>query len=335
MRDETANISKSYIYIYINTVKRTTQRATQYAPVGYIPQALGLRIGMALRLNPYNAMQLARIFNFIACLGIYIASLMLIPHAKTLVAIIASIPTVCFVSSSVMADGLTIALPTLLTAMALRAIDTDAPMRTPTIASITIISAMICYIKVLYLVPLLIVLVLPHYILPLRRKIYMLSALTLVFISYMIWRHSFGSVAYLANYQDNLHYAIRHPLHIIFSVAINIAMGWNNLMPDNSYITVIAILLITMTSAPLFIDASRTKQSIITARSFISKNRYLFVVIFGALLAWTLTYGFIALTWNNLSNIGSHGYLEGVQGRHILPLLPLLTVTSVYSQEIE
>lgn len=254
---------------------------------------------------------------------------MLIPHAKTLVAIIASIPTVCFVSSSVMADGLTIALPTLLTAMALRAIDTDAPMRTPTIASITIISAMICYIKVLYLVPLLIVLVLPHYILPLRRKIYMSSTLAIAFISYMIWRHFFGSVAYLANYQENLYYAIRHPLHITSSVAINIIVGWRNLMPADSCTTVIAVLLITITSVPLFININRTKHDSLT--SFISKNRYLFVAILGAVLAWALTYGFMALTWNNLSAIGAHGFLEGVQGRHALPLFPLLTVTSVYT----
>lgn len=253
---------------------------------------------------------------------------MLIPHAKTLVAIIASIPTVCFVSSSVMADGLTIALPTLLTALALRAIDADAPMKTPTIVSITVISAMICYIKVLYLVPLLIVLVLPHYIFPLRKKIYMSSTLTIVFISYMIWRHFFGSVAYLANYQENLHYAGQHFLHVTSAIAINIIAGWGNLIPDNSYITVITVLLVTMTSIPLFININYKTT---TFTQFISKNRYLFVAIFGAVLAWALTYGFMALTWNNLSAIGAHGFLEGVQGRHALPLFPLLTVTSVYT----
>lgn len=307
---------------------RNANRATQYAPIGYIPQALGLRIGISLQANPYQAMQLARACNFVACLALYIAAIVLIPRMKVLMALIASIPTVCFISSSIMADGLTIALPALLTALAIHVIDANARMTATVFVVVTVISAMICYIKVLYLVPLLLILVLPEHIFSLKRKLCMSGILLLIFITYALWRHQFSATAYTTNYQNNMSYIIHHPLNTISVILINFVTGWWNLIPMNATIMVFGILLITISISPFLINRKVVEPR--TFVTFIAEHRYLIVTLLGAMLAWALTYAFMALTWNDLTTVGAHGFLAGVQGRHALPLFPLLAVTGIY-----
>lgn len=308
-----------------------TPRATQYTPFAYIPQAIGLKVGLSFGLSPYASMQIARLSNYFICLALFVASVVLLPRAKMIMVVIASIPAVCFVSSSLMLDGFMIALASIITSFALQAADSGRTMTRGTFIAVLISAVLLCYIKVIYLVPLLLVFVLPNRVLSLKRKISMGLTLGLVFISYLLWSRRFGSVGYLADYSANVSYVVRHPLHFIICIIVNIAIGWKDLIPLDSATILVIALLIVMSIGPLMKEDSQHEHSCPeSAASFLSYYRYVIVSAVGALFAWAIVYAFDALTWNDLPSLGAYGYLEGVQGRYILPLLPLLAVSGFY-----
>ena len=312
---------------YVNDMPRSMQ----YSPISYIPQAIGMRIGFALRSSPYRTLQFARLANYLICMALFIASIILLPRAKILAVLIASIPTVCFISSSMMPDGFMTALAMFITALALRTIVADTAMGKAPLIAVTVAAALLCCIKVLYLVPLLLVFVLPHHVLALRRKIYMAATLFLTFVAYLVWSKLFSGILYRGNYNDNLRYASHHPIRCITLIVMNIVNGWRDLIPADSSAMIIAIPLIVISIAPLLTGTIRRVPLSEGFIPFAIRHRYAIVTVAGALLAWILVYAFIALTWNDVTVLGSHGYVIGVQGRYALPLFPLLAVPSIYT----
>ncbi|KAA8816510.1 DUF2142 domain-containing protein [Bifidobacterium callitrichos] len=313
-----------------------TPRATQYPLFGYIPQAIGLKIGLMLRLSPYVSMQLARLSNYLVCLTLFVISILLLPRAKMVMVVIAATPTVCFISSSVMLDGLMVALSAVITSFALHAANSDRSMTTGMFIGVIIIAALLCYIKAIYLVPLLLVFVLPEHVLSIKRKMCASLSLAIAFLSYILWSQKYSSMGYLANYSDNVSYVLQNPLRFIVCIIINVVADWRDLIPNDPSTIIIIAILVVMSMRPLldmrYIDSVFHSKSVFTV---VLNHRYLIVSVVGVLLAWFLVYAFEALTWNDLPSIGAYGHLEGVQGRYILPLLPLLTVSGLYDRGCE
>ena len=297
-----------------------TPRATQYSPVSYIPQALGLRMGLSLHENPYTALQLAHVTNYITCLLIFLVAIILSTKTKLLIVLIAILPTTCFASATVMPDGLLIALSSLLVAIITYSIDKNQRMKkTAYIAAISV-SVLLLTIKAVYLVPALLLFVLPSHILGIVHKIIYTTSLIVFFFIYLIWSRYFSGVAYRGNYEANLTYLKAHPLHLIASISANMILDCANLIAKSAinYASIIAITTI----AVIYFLQSKTRVT--ENGNLFSNHRYVICAIIGTTVAWFLIYLFIALTWNQLSDIGTFGHIEGVQGRYILPLLPLL-----------
>ncbi|WP_140445685.1 DUF2142 domain-containing protein [Bifidobacterium sp. UTCIF-37] len=313
-----------------------TPRATQYPLFGYVPQAIGLKVGLILNLSPYASMQLARLSNYVVCLTLFVISILLLPRAKMVMVVIAATPAVCFMSSSVMLDGLMVALSAVITSFALHAANSGRSMTTGMFIGVIIIAALLCYIKVIYLVPLLLVFVLPEHVLSIKRKACAALSLAIVFLSYIIWGQKYSSIGYLANYSNNVSYVLQNPLRFIVCIIVNVVADWRDLIPNDPSTIIIIAILVVMVMRPLFdmryIDSVFHSKSVFTV---VLNHRYLIVSVVGMLLAWFLVYAFEALTWNDLPSIGAYGHLEGVQGRYILPLLPLLTVSGLYGRGCE
>lgn len=87
-----------------------TNRSNAYFPLDYLPQAIGLKIAMLVNLPPYAQWQAARISNSIlyAIMGCF--AIALLPRWKSLMALLLVIPPVAFVASSLMIDGMIVAL---------------------------------------------------------------------------------------------------------------------------------------------------------------------------------------------------------------------------------
>lgn len=87
-----------------------TNRSNAYFPLDYLPQAIGLKIAMLMNLRPYAQWQAARISNSILYAIMGCIAIALLPRWKSLMALLLVIPPAAFVASSLMIDGMIVAL---------------------------------------------------------------------------------------------------------------------------------------------------------------------------------------------------------------------------------
>jgi hypothetical protein len=104
-----------------------------YAPVFYVPAALGLGLAHGLALSPYHAAILGRFCNIFAYLALGTAALLLAVQARALIFGVLTVPMSLNLAASLNQDGLFIATLCLAAALASRACVT--PARGPSAAA--------------------------------------------------------------------------------------------------------------------------------------------------------------------------------------------------------
>ena len=95
--------------------------AASYAPVGYVPQAIGMGIARVLGHSPLLGFYLGRLSNLIAAAVIVFFAIRVVPFGKPLLALVALVPMVVFETASLSPDALVLSGCILLLAMVLRA----------------------------------------------------------------------------------------------------------------------------------------------------------------------------------------------------------------------
>jgi len=103
-----------------STAWQTFTNTVQYPPVAYVPQALAIRVGEALDLGVLAQLELGRAFGLLAVAGILFAAIRLTPVGRLAFFAVALLPSVVGQAASFSADGVTIALCFLATALVLR-----------------------------------------------------------------------------------------------------------------------------------------------------------------------------------------------------------------------
>lgn len=107
---------------------QTFTNTVQYPPVAYVPQAVALRIGEALDLGVLAQLELGRAFGLLAVAGLLLAAVRLTPVGRLTFFAVGLLPSVVGQAAAFSADGVTIALCFLATALVLRwSLRTGAP----------------------------------------------------------------------------------------------------------------------------------------------------------------------------------------------------------------
>jgi uncharacterized membrane protein len=102
---------KEYIFQPLDPlVKDHREIGTTYSPVVYIPQAIGITIGKIFEASPLVMIWLGRLMNLFVWLVLIFMAIKVIPFGKWFVVALALNPLTVFLSASLSADVLTVAL---------------------------------------------------------------------------------------------------------------------------------------------------------------------------------------------------------------------------------
>ncbi|MBT1171736.1 DUF2142 domain-containing protein [Bifidobacterium sp. SO4] len=298
-------------------------RATQYMFVAYVPQAIGLDIGWSLGKSPYTTLQIARLCNFIFYLALGITSIALIPQCKWLATVILSLPASIFAASSLMTDGTFLAMSMLAVALILRIRERDVCVNMSSLVALCLVFGFLIFGKILYASAALLVLVFPSRVMSPRMKIRFVCCMAFFSFVYLIWGYVYSGGFFNVNYGVNREYAAHHILKTVVLVCNNIVFMPQTLVTSDIYSIGSVGLIICVWLVTHFYTRSSARQAY-SPREWISRYRYALASMISIGLSLVATVLFVALTWNDLEHTRAFGPLLGIQGRYILPLLPLL-----------
>lgn len=330
-------------------------RATQYTPVAYLPQALGLRLAWGRGSDPYTALQYSRLMNLASYLLMAGIAVALAPRGRPLLALAACLPASCYAASSVTTDGLFLAAVMLLVSLAMRAAEQRERMGIPTLTAICILSGFLILGKALYASCLLLVVALPRSVLPRRRRTVFLTWCMACLTAYLWWTTNYSGGYYNAGQTANAAHVLAHPLRGFTLLAANMLFLPRTLLAPTvaslgATLLILAAWLHALNATrphgtadgngpretvPQEGDPSHTgghmpegmHTAIARVRASASRDRYRIMAGLAALAALAMIVGFVALTWNDLTTLDPTGAIQGIQGRYLLPLLPLLAST--------
>jgi uncharacterized membrane protein len=122
-----------------------------YAPVAYLPQAIGMAIGTQLNTPPLVLLYLGRLFNLFAWIILVYWSIRLLPFNQWLFVLLALLPMSIFQAASLSADTTTNGLSFLLTSVFLRySFDDQAQLHRQQIFWIAVLAVLITLCKNVY-----------------------------------------------------------------------------------------------------------------------------------------------------------------------------------------
>ena len=190
-----------------------TNRSNAYFPLDYLPQAIGLKIAMLVNLLPYAQWQAARISNSIlyAIMGCF--AIALLPRWKSLMALLLVIPPVAFVASSLMIDGMIVALSACMVAAIAAAAEGKRLISLPHTAVLGVLAWALACEKLPYAFVAVAVLFLPSAVMTVRRKLEFVGiAAVLTGALYLPWSVLFGSSLAQVDVSHNVSVALSHPI---------------------------------------------------------------------------------------------------------------------------
>lgn len=300
-----------------------------YSPVPFIPQAAAMYAGRHLRLTVLGLVYAGRAANLSAWILLMYLSVRMVPAYKWLFVFLALMPLSLFQGASLSADAFTNAVSFLFTASVLRAASDKANLRTNLLA-VFLISIPLTMSKHAYFPLLLCFFLIPRSFFPsIRSYIAAFAILFIVNLSANLWWSS--KIGYLVvAYNHGLDVSPErqfslisaHPLQyaatFIRTIMRQLKLGWFTVvgklgwldtnMPEvfqRSYIFVLAGL--ALFGNPGTLTISRTKKALI-----------LTAIVSCVIVFSTSEY----LIWTPVGN----PYIDGLQPRYVIPLLPLLFI---------
>jgi uncharacterized membrane protein len=306
---------------------RTICNAT---PLGYLPQALGLRIGGLFRLNAASSFYLARITNLIASVAIVSSAIRIIPFGKILLLVIGLLPMTIQQFSSLSYDPLHISLSFLFLAQVLRRSNTPRPVDAGELATLAAIGLLAVNVKLGYAGLALLIFLIPQDKFGSRRRYWLWSTGFLVvnavvfaalYQFFMRDSASSGTGAGISgvNAAGQVSHVIGSPRNF-FMVFVNTVYGNMNFylesflfkpgwliqsLPPLWYLFVIAGMVMLVRNETEDVDLTRRQRYVLLLVFLVN----VLAVFFSLYIGWT--------------RVGD-GIVQGVQGRYLLGVFPLL-----------
>lgn len=295
----------------------------QYPPLSYIPQAVGIKVGMIWGVQPVDAQLMARYLNLLAYIIIIALSIIIIPRGKWFIASIGILPTSLFLASSLSADSLNIAWNILFVSYIVRLYMQRKKATLKQKLIVFVLGIGLFMLKVAYVPILIIMLALKSNVMkPKTKWLLFLSIVLLGTIMYVIWSSSWSSLnalvdtsAQMSLIVDNIHKAI---IAILLNIFYLPQMLLNQHIMYIVFAAILVVLLITHISRVRILKPKSLLE-------FIAVYRLQLLGIVALVGSLSLTYAALLLTWTNISEYGWLN-IQGFQGRYMVPLLPLLVI---------
>ena len=300
----------------------------QYPFLSYIPQASGMFIANILGFSVNTQIQFARFFNFMFYLFIVALSIYLIPRAKWLFVVLGLLPTSLFLASSLSADSITIAFAFLITAVVFRFRTYKTKLTLVQKNVLLFLFIPMFLLKFAYAPICLLIFLIPDKILNLKSKLIISTVSVIIgLILYIIFSYWTGLNvrSTIPSLHDNITYIIQHFGLAFLGILINV-LYLPMLIIDNStnrylVLSIIIGAIIYKSNQHLF------KKKLDTFYDLLKYYKPVIISLIVAMLSMGLTYAALMASFNDVRGNG-FVFIDGFQGRYVLPILPLLA--SIY-----
>ena len=313
--------------------KTFPSRANQYFPLVYLPQGIGVWIGLHTGLSPYNVWQCGRIANFAFYLLLISLAITMIPRGKYFIAILSSLYPTIFIASSLMADAMFISICTCFIAYFFSLSTQDKPVTRGQMGILIGLTVCLFLFKTVYVALALLVWALPKSLMTTKRKAKFTGISALIALPiYGLWSSFYQIVPAIASIADNTHFMFRHPLKVIFTISWNLIEFPKKLLRIGP--TALVPTLVVLTAWIILFTSNRYMAAGQNSPSAsIRRYRYVWVSIVAFFCAAFLAFLFIDLTWNDMTVMMTVHAIQGFQGRYLTPLLPLMTSICFFPPE--
>lgn len=302
-----------------------TNRSNAYFPLDYLPQAIGLKIAMLVNLLPYAQWQAARISNSIlyAIMGCF--AIALLPRWKSLMALLLVIPPVAFVASSLMIDGMIVALSACMVAAIAAIAGNKHVISLPCTVALGVLAWTLACEKLSYAFVAGAVLFLPSAVMTVRRKVEFVGVVAVLMgVLYLPWSVLFSSSLAQVNVSHNMSVALSHPILTIGKIVRSmIFLGTYHLTQLPVWYTVMSVVLVLVWLAALVYTVKTTGAVRMAPSAWVGKYRFLILALVIAAAEIAAFVLFVGMTWNDLESMSRFGVFQGIQGRYVLPVLPV------------
>lgn len=299
-----------------------------YAPWGYIPQAIAIKVGKIMNLDMAITFYLGRIFNLILYAFLSYYAIKIIPKFKTFISVIALSPMAIFISSSYNQDSVTYGLALVFVSWIVKLYNQDErSIKYKTIIIFTILSTALSILKFPYMLFCLLFLFIPKKIFY-NRKINLMGKCSVIGVTFSLTILYFLNVSTKfvefriegANSINQLKFIFANITYVIYIfikamfyhmgdyVAQLFTFGWLSYSPPliivYFYLTFLLIIGIFYTEDLNISTMNKVLIAVIT------------VAIYGAL------HLILYMTWTPVGLNDIHG----VQGRYLIPLFMLIPI---------
>ena len=337
-QDQTAKINYDMILSALSetqdqSVTMRYSNATQalYAPVSYLPQAVGCLIGRMITNHSVVIFYMGRLFSFLTCILLVYQAVKIIPIGKRFLMLMVAMPMYLQQIVSLSSDALINALAFFLLAYVLALMEREGRLtvKNEVILAITCMVTALC--KVVYLPLCFLVLLIARDKFRSVKAAYLYKSLVCGISALLNLGWLAVGFRYMIEFrpgvdtQAQIRFILYHVPAYLQVVCVTIGRKWLDwlgtmagakLCKLNVYtcLPLIALFLVMLFIEMLFM--TREEENHLQKRTKVVLL-LLFLMIFG------LTLTSLYVQWTAYKN----PYIEGFQGRYLIPILPLLAVS--------
>lgn len=298
-------------------------RVASYSPINYLPQVLGIFVSRFLTTNSIVHLYVARICNFITCITMIYFAIKIIPFGKNLLFLLSLIPISMEGFATMSADGMLVATSFLWIAYILYLCFKEGKkVKNKDIIILSILAIIISLSKTIYIVLLPLLLLIPNEKFKSKNK--KIIIISLIFIISAIldigWYFIGIKQETLITGNNAVSYIINNPIlyiqKIIYTIIVNFkkyiteifgaTIEWNEQIKIHVFPYILLAISIILT-----IKGNEKINWTICQKVVIS-----IIILSCVFLIFTSMF----LAWSNIKT----SYIDGVQGRYLMPILPLI-----------
>lgn len=282
-----------------------------------------MKIAMLVNLSPYAQWQAARISNSILYAIMGCIAIALLPRWKSLMALLLVIPPAAFVASSLMIDGMIVALSACMVAAIAVAAEGKRVISLPYTAVLGVLAWALACEKPPYAFVSVAVLFLPSAVMTVRRKLELVGiAAVLTGALYLPWSVLFGSSLAQVDVSHNVSVALSHPALTIGKIVHSMLFLGTFAYLPTWYVAMAAVLMVAWLAASVY-TVKQHWTGRMTPALWVGRHRFLILALVIAAAEIAAFVLFVGLTWNDLASMSRFEVFEGIQGRYVLPILPV------------
>ena len=309
--------------IELNKEETTSiETVISYNGISYIPQVIGVKIGLMLNLNPYYICMLGRITGFIISIGLYTLAIRKMPKHKLFISIVLLSPVVLSYAAAFSIDSIILASTLLLVSYVMHYRETKEKIKKIDYIILAILVIIISISKLAYLPIIGILLFIPKECYKNVKMKYLITSIFMILgVGVVLWWLKKCSInPTVGDTQNTNTWIYTNPLgYLIVLFRTTIASGYSyieNMFAGhflchnqvNPY-SIVPFTYILIVICAFFTDENKEKTSMIQK-----------IITFGIII---LSYALISTSMYIYNTAYNASQIIGVQGRYLVPLLIL------------